>query len=133
LLEPRSEFVDVLRAARPKVHKNDWLVDCAISVIEQRAPSPQHEIFVELAARCRRCLDGVTRPVVLLRLEPTTSEIVQMERESNHVRSVYAEAGTDAALRCIPGTLVGNYVLDYVQWVRSARCGTVLHVSDCSS
>jgi len=126
MLEPRSEFVGPLRAARPNPY-NDWLVDCAISVIEQRAPPPQHEVFVELAARCRRCLDGVPRPVVLLRLEPTASEIARIERERDHVRSVYAEAGTNAALRCIPGTLAGNYALDYVRWVRSARRGTVLH------
>lgn len=119
MLEPRPALVGALRVARPEVPENDWLVDCAISTIEGRAPAPQHAVFVDLGARCRRCLDGVTRPGVRLRLEPTAAEIAQMAREREHFRSVYAEAGADAARRHLPGTLLGFYALDYARWLRS--------------
>lgn len=119
LLEPRAEFGDALRAARSMCPKNEWLVDCALSTIVGRPPGAQYEVILALAQRYRRCLDGVSRPAMRLRPEPTAAEVAQMERERARIRSVYAEAGADAALRCLHGTLVGFYAMDHVRWVRS--------------
>jgi hypothetical protein len=119
MLEPRAELAEALCSARPNCPKNEWLVDCALSTIEGRAPVPSHEVIVRLAARVRRCLDGVPRPAVRLRPEPTPTEITRMARERADIRAVYVDAGADAALRRLPGTLVGLYAMDYVRWVRS--------------
>ena len=119
MLDPRAEFVDALRAARLTCPENEWLVDCAISTVEGRAPLPQPEVVVEFSAGCRRSLDWVRRPVVRLRLEPTATEVAQMARERDRIRSEYAERGREAALRCVPGTLIGYYAMDYARWVRS--------------
>ena len=119
LLEPRAEFADALRTARSSCPSyNKWLVDCALSAIEGRAPAPAHAIILELAARCRRSLDGVARPTVWLRWEPTAAQIAQIATERDRIRCVYAENGMDAALRCLPGTLVGFYAMDHVRWLR---------------
>jgi hypothetical protein len=126
MLEPRAEFGDALHSARPTCSKNEWLVDCALSTITGQAPGAEYEPILALAQRYRRCLDGVSRPAVRLRSEPTAAEVTQMEWERARIRSVYAKAGADAALRCLPGTLVGFYAMDYVRWVRSCPSRSAL-------
>lgn len=119
MLAPERAFADPLRAAGPKWPENRWLVDCALSTIEGRAASPEHEAVVALAARARRCLEGVPRPGVSLRAEPTKAEIAQMARERERIALIYANMGTDAALRALRGTLVAFHAQDYVRWARS--------------
>ena len=119
MLDPRDTLVDPLRAAGPRWPHNEWLVDCAIATIGGKTPAPPLEAVMALAARCRRSLDGVPRPVVRLRPEPTDQQISAMEWERRCVRSAYVRLGAEAALRCLPGTLVGFYAVDYPRWVRS--------------
>ena len=119
MLEPSDEFVNPLRAAGPRCPHNVWLVECALSTIERRAPAPQHEGIVALAARCRWLLNGVPRPVVPLRQEPSELEIAQMNRERDSISAVYASAGADAAFNAISGTLIGSYTQEYTVWARS--------------
>src|SRR6516162_5162004 len=103
MLAPSAQFVDPLRAAGPRCPHNVWLVECALSTIERKAPAPQHEGIVALAARCRWLLDGVPRPVVPLRQAPSELVLSQMKRERDSIRAVYASAGADAALAAMSG------------------------------
>lgn len=119
MLAPRDTFAAPLRAVGPRWPENEWLVECAISAIKGRAPPPQYVSLVDLATRCRRLLDGVKRPVVRLRLGPTDAEIARMAREREQIALVYARRGADAALRCLPGTIVAFYAQDYTRWAKS--------------
>jgi hypothetical protein len=119
ILEPRPEFARHLRALGPLHVANQWLVDAAIAVVEGRPPLPEHSDYTVLAARCRRSLEGVTRPTTRLRPEPREADRPQVHREIEQIRSVYAEQGTESALRCLPGTLAGYYAQDYKRWIKS--------------
>ncbi len=119
MLEPSDALVGALRRAGGRYPHNEWLVDCAISTIEGRAPAPEHEAFVTLAERCRLALKAVPRPVMPLRPEPTEAEISLMNLEREHTRLCYKSMGPEAALQSIQGTLVGFYAQDYLRWLRS--------------
>ena len=119
MLEPSEAFVGALRRAGGRYPHNEWLVDCAISTIEGRAPAPEHETFVKLALRCRVALKAVGRPALPLRREPTETEISLMNLEREHIRFCYKSRGSEAALQSIRGTLVGFYAQDYLRWLRS--------------
>lgn len=119
MLEPSPAFVTPLQSAAPRSPRNAWIVDCALATLEGRPQDPEHQAVAELAARCRRLLDGVPRPVVPLRSHPTAAEFAQMTQEREHVRRCYRSGGADAALAAIRGTLVEYYAQDHGQWVRS--------------
>lgn len=119
MLEPGYIFVEALRKASGKYPHNDWLVNCAISTIEERALAPEHEAFVTLAERCRQALKVVPRPLVPIRSEPTGAELSLMDLEREHIRLRYKAMGAEAALLSMRGTLVGFYAQDYLRWLRS--------------
>lgn len=119
MLQPSDAFVGALRDAGPRCPHQAWIVDCAVAAIEGRPQVPEHDDVAVLAARCRRLLDGIPRPVVPLRPRPTAAEFARMAREREHVRACYRSGGADAALAAIRGTLIGYYAQDYRQWVRS--------------
>ena len=119
LLDPREEHREALRAAGPRWPKNAWIVACALAALDGRAAETESAEVMALAARLRRSLHGVRRPVVPLRREPTEEERARMERERESIRLTYAARGAEAALGALPGTLVGLYAQDYVRWVRS--------------
>lgn len=119
MLAPAEAFAAPLRAVGPRCPENEWLVDCAVRTIEGRAPAPVHGPVAELAARCRRLLEGIPRPVVRLRLAPSGAEVARMALEREQIASVYARSGAEAARRCLQGTLVAFYAQDHVRWTRS--------------
>ncbi|APR85790.1 Hypothetical protein A7982_11139 [Minicystis rosea] len=118
MLEPRARFLGPLQRELGRWPINDWIVEHAVATLEGRAPR-EHEDVVALVARLREVLHGVPRPAIPLRCAPTAAQMEQMRHEQEHIRTVYAEEGTDAALAAIPGTLMGYYVQDYLRWARA--------------
>ncbi len=119
LLDPKPWFLGPLRKVRGHYPHNDWMIKCAIAVIQgRRPPVPEEDAFCALAERCRGILDGVVRPRTRLRLSPTRAQRERMEVEREKIRLTYKREGVTAALRCIRGTVLGLYAMPYREWVR---------------
>jgi len=119
MLDPQPGFSEPLRAAGPNCPENEWLVACAISVIEGRSVPSPHEEIVLLAGQCRALLEGIPRPYVPLRREPTEDEVAQIARERAIIRSAYAARGAAGAQEAMVGTLAAYYAQEYPEWVKS--------------
>lgn len=118
LLEPRAELGPALRAAAGRYPENDWLVRCAIDAVTGRPPSADAREFLVVANAFGRQVSGTARLRTPLRPAPTPSQLVRMQAEREHIRSVYRRLGADAARAASAGTSCRYYALEYPEWLK---------------
>jgi hypothetical protein len=121
LMAPSPDLAEVLSRASAQKAENLWPVQCALALLEGRAPPAALAHVGALAARVRDAMLGMRVPRMPLRSSPTAVERAVLDEERRLVRAAYVAGGVDRARQVLKGTRIEELSMPYARWYAAQR------------
>jgi hypothetical protein len=116
LMCPSAEFADILAAASSREADNLWPAQCALALLEGRAPPSGLADLSTLAARVRGALSALRMERMPLRSPPAEDERKILDEERRLIRSAYKSQGAERALQVLRAARLYEFSMPYAQW-----------------
>jgi hypothetical protein len=121
LMRPSADFSDILAAASSREPDNLWPTQCALALLQGRAPPSGLADLSALAARVRDALSAMRMERMPLRSRPNDEERRVLDEERRLVRAAYQSQGAERALQVLRGTRLYEFSMPYAQWYAMSR------------